>query len=142
MQQVIFHSPEETQQWGQTFARSLSGGSVVAFFGPLASGKTTLIQAIVSEIFPNKQIASPTFIYLNEYHNGGDFFIYHFDLYRLQSSVHEFIESGFEEYLYQKRGICLIEWAERIEELLPAHCKKVYLEHYDSSKRRLSLACS
>lgn len=141
MQQLIFHAPEETHEWGQKFAQSLSGGSVVAFFGALAAGKTTLIQSIVSQIFSGKQIASPTFVYLNEYQNvDQSFFVYHFDLYRLQGGCQEFIECGFEEYLYQKQSICLIEWAERIEELLPSHCYKIYLEHCREGGRRLSLA--
>lgn len=139
----MFHGPEDTQKWGENFAFTLAKGSVVAFFGDLAVGKTTLIQGIVSAIFPEKQIASPTFVHLNEYQNQDKtFFIYHFDLYRLQGGSQEFIECGFEEYLYQQQSICLIEWAERIEELLPPHCIKLYLEHCKEGKRRLSLACS
>src|SRR6185503_7261991 len=130
----ISTSIEETQKWGDEFSKELNNKSLVAFYGTFGCGKTTLIRAIVAALTENTicTAASPTFVYLNEYRTKHQM-IYHFDLYRLKA-VHEFIECGFEEYF--NHGICLIEWPERIKEILPKHCIQIQLAHIGEDARK------
>ncbi len=98
--------------------------SIITFVGPLGAGKTTLIAALLEQRNLIDVVSSPTFAYVNNYtsRDGGHFF--HFDLYRLDN-IDQFIAAGFDEYLYQKGAIVLIEWPEIIEPLLMRmpHCK-------------------
>ena len=121
--------------WGETFATRLVPGAVVALYGGLGAGKTTLIKGVVSKMagVPPNEITSPTFTYLNIYES-----IYHFDLYRLRDEG-EFRALGFEEYL-EAGGVCLIEWPERITSLLPAHTLALYLTHVDEHTREIRVA--
>lgn len=132
----VSNSTEETQKWGSSFARQLKKNDVVALYGPLGSGKTTLVRAIITTLTDQTQYepTSPTFVYLNEY-EGRDQVLYHFDLYRLRERD-DFVECGFEEYFFQG-GICLIEWAERIEEILPKNSIRLWLKHSTLSTREI-----
>lgn len=131
----ISSSTIDTEKWGATFGEKLNKNSVVAFYGLLGSGKTTLVRSIIAAITNNALVTatSPTFVYLNEYLTDKAM-IYHFDLYRL-SEVDDFIDCGFEEYF--DCGICLIEWAERIEKILPIDCIRVYLDHINANTREI-----
>lgn len=118
---------------GQALAQELSPNTVVSFFGDLGSGKTTLIKALTAQLtgMAPHDINSPTFTYLHIYE--GTIPIFHFDLYRLKSS-HEFLERGFDEYFHQD-GICLIEWAERIDSILPSNGRRIEMKHLGENKR-------
>ena len=120
---LVSHSPEETFAIGQQLGQSLPPATVVCFFGDLAAGKTTLIKGLVAQAanIPPEQVSSPTFVILNIYE--GPKPVYHFDLYRLHSAE-EFLGLGFEEY-WHLPGICCIEWAERIETILPENCVRI-----------------
>ena len=118
MKKFISHGEEETINLGLDFARSLKPGDVVALFGNLGSGKTKFVQGICKGLGVHEHVASPTFTIVNEY-RVRDMNIYHLDFYRIKSLA-EIRDIGFEEYLYGN-GICLIEWAEKGEPLLPAH---------------------
>lgn len=109
------YSEEETIQFGKELAKKLKKGDVLAFYGELGSGKTTLIKGIVSGLSYKKPIKSPSFIIVAVYQTGIP--IYHIDLYRLKE-IKEIDNIGILEYIYGE-GIALIEWAERIEEILP-----------------------
>ncbi len=110
------HTEEETIAFGSTLARQLSAGSVVALYGQLGTGKTRLIQGICRGLGVRGHVASPTFTIVNEY-PARDLTVYHCDFYRI-GSLAEVRELGFEEYL-SRDGVCLIEWADRVRELLP-----------------------
>ncbi|MBK8845943.1 MAG: tRNA (adenosine(37)-N6)-threonylcarbamoyltransferase complex ATPase subunit type 1 TsaE [Bacteroidetes bacterium] len=90
---------------------------VVAFYGEMGAGKTTLIKLICNELGVMQATASPTFAIVNEYVSESGRLIYHFDCYRLNSH-REFYDLGYEEYFYG-HDICLIEWPEKVEGLLP-----------------------
>lgn len=136
--ETITHSAEETLSCGRSLGQTLALGSIVCFFGDLAAGKTTFIKGLVSGAAGEhweQAVNSPTFVYLNIYE--GSKTIYHFDLYRLQSTP-EFLAMGFDEFLHNA-GICCFEWAERIQDLLPTACIRVKLSHVDENTRRITI---
>jgi tRNA threonylcarbamoyladenosine biosynthesis protein TsaE len=108
-------SPEETEELGERIGRVLEPGMVVALIGELGAGKTTLTKGIARGLDVPDLVHSPTFTFIHEHR--GRIPVYHFDLYRLDSP--EQIEDlGYEEYFYSP-GVTIIEWAEKIEALLP-----------------------
>lgn len=130
-------SLEETFAWGLSLGRKLKAGQVICFYGELGAGKTTLIKAIAegaAEVSPH-EVNSPTYVYLNIYE--GTKTIYHFDLYRL-GEREEFLGMGFDEYLHGN-GICCIEWAECIKDLLPKNTLSINIQHQGEYRRALTL---
>lgn len=111
----ISQNPKETIQLGKKLGSLLQESDLIALNGDLGSGKTLLIQGIVSGLKCKNQVLSPSFSLIKEY--SGRKPIYHFDLYRL-TRPEEIEELGYEEYFYGK-GITLIEWANKIEKYLP-----------------------
>lgn len=110
---ITTHNAEETIRFGKNLAAGLKPGAVVAFIGELAAGKTTLISGICQGLGVPRPAESPTFTLVNEYPGP----IYHIDCYREQR-LSEWLELGINEYLYGD-GITLVEWADRIQTLLP-----------------------
>ncbi|HAE91544.1 MAG TPA: tRNA (adenosine(37)-N6)-threonylcarbamoyltransferase complex ATPase subunit type 1 TsaE [Tissierella sp.] len=106
---------EETKELGIKLGNILKSGDVVCLNGELGAGKTTLTKSIGLGLGVTDYITSPTFALINEYN--GRVPVYHFDVYRLEN-VEEIYDLGFDEYFYGK-GVCIIEWAEKIERLLP-----------------------
>ena len=129
----ILNNEEETLAFGQSLAQGLKKGSVLALYGDLGAGKTTLVKGIVSALtgIEVKEVVSPTFTYLQLYEYAP--LICHFDLYRMKTAA-QFIEMGFLDYLGEE-GICLIEWPERIANLLPAHTVRVELVYANEKAR-------
>ena len=133
-------SAEETQRLGAELATELSCGDVVALTGDLGSGKTCIIQGICCGLSVNDYVNSPTFVLINEYEGtlGGESLkVYHLDLYRLAGRS-ELEDLGVEEYFYGQ-GICLVEWADRAEGLLPQQRRDVELEYLGGDKRRVTV---
>jgi tRNA threonylcarbamoyladenosine biosynthesis protein TsaE len=128
-------SEAETIQFGRELALKLEEGAIVALHGDLGAGKTTLAKGMIAGISSTevRNIQSPTFTYLNIYENS----IYHFDLYRLKGAD-DFIQLGFLDFLGD-RGICLIEWAERISSLLPEGIIHVQLSHLGEGMRKIDV---
>ena len=87
-----------------------------AFYGEMGAGKTTLIKAICKELGVSEAISSPTFSLVNEYKGADNNIIYHFDFYRIKS-LEEVYDIGYEDYFYSG-NLCLIEWPEKVEELI------------------------
>jgi len=129
------HSPEQTEALGFALADLLPFGAVVALRGELASGKTCLVRGMAARIAPEAHVSSPTFTLVNQY--GEDPKLYHVDLYRL-TGPGEVVDLGYEE-LFDPDGICVIEWAERAEALLPERRLDVVLEHAGEDRRRITL---
>lgn len=126
--------PEAAEQ----FARALkqTGSSVVAFYGEMGVGKTTFIARLVKTLGVDPDFAnSPSFSIVNEY-DSPDGTIYHFDLYRLDSPA-EALDLGLDEYLYSGK-LCLLEWPERIEPLIPDEALRVDLTLNPDGSRSLS----
>lgn len=137
MSQVICHSEEETIALGESFGSSLPKGTIVCFFGDLGAGKTTFIKGLVKGYsgYSSEHVNSPTFVYLNIY--TGTETVYHFDLYRLRDSD-EFLSMGFDE-MFHADGICLIEWSEKIENILPEKRLNITIEHMGENSRKIRL---
>lgn len=109
-------SEAETTAFGQRLAGLLSAGDVIALQGPLGAGKTRLVQSIAAALGCGRSfVVSPTFTLIHEY--DGELPVYHVDAYRLKNSD-EFLDMGGGELL-SGEGVCLIEWADRIGDLMP-----------------------
>jgi tRNA threonylcarbamoyladenosine biosynthesis protein TsaE len=129
-------SAEETMTMGRRLAAILAPGDIVALYGNLGAGKTHLVKGICEAFgIPGEAVTSPTFTLVNEY-AGNTFTIYHFDAYRIER-IEEFFELGYEDYFFGD-GLCLIEWPEHIEPLLPEHTLQLHLTHLGSDKRKIA----
>lgn len=115
MYTYISNNEQETINFAENFAENLRHGNIVVLTGELGCGKTKFVQGVLKHFGLEKEISSPTFTIVNEY-IGKDINIYHFDVYRLADSD-EFYAMGGDEYF--SSGICLIEWGEMIEDILP-----------------------
>jgi len=114
-------------------AKKLKPGATVAFYGDLGSGKTTLIQFIAKALGVRDEITSPTFVIQKNYQLPKGRLI-HIDCYRLESKK-DAVELGFLDFLADKNSINLIEWAERIEEILPENTLEIHLKYLDQNRR-------
>lgn len=128
-------SAEQTAQAGRELATLLRAGDLVALQGDLGAGKTCLIQGIAEALGVTEVVNSPTFVLLNIYEGRGGLRVYHFDLYRLATSE-ELEDIGALEFFHDPAGISLVEWAERVPELLPAQRWDVRLAHGASADER------
>ena len=111
----ISNSCEETQKIAADFAKTLKGGDVICMRGGLGAGKTAFTQGLARGLNVKEPVTSPTFTIVNEYE--GRLTLYHFDVYRISDSD-EMYEIGYEEYVYGN-GVSVIEWPQRIEDILP-----------------------
>ena len=129
----ICSSADETLEVGRLIAQSLPKPIAVCFFGDLGAGKTTLIKGIASELtgIDPYEVNSPTFTYLNIYE--GSETLYHFDLYRL-TGTKDFLARGFDEYFEE---ICCIEWAEKIEAILPKKRALIKIKYLGETERKI-----
>jgi tRNA threonylcarbamoyladenosine biosynthesis protein TsaE len=132
------HSPQETERLGRALAALIPLGAVAALRGDLASGKTCLVRGMASRFAVGEPVSSPTFTLVNQY--GDSPRLYHVDLYRL-THVEELADIGYEE-IFDPDGVCVVEWAERAEPLLPARRLDICLQHVDETTRRITLANS
>lgn len=132
---LVTRSPEETRDLGRLLGASLLPGGFVALVGDLGSGKTVLVQGIADGLGCSDGVSSPSFIIVNEYR--GRVPIYHVDLYRVTDSrsLHEL---GYREFFYGD-GVALVEWADRVPDLLPADRLDVSLELTGAEERRITL---
>lgn len=125
-----------TDQFGAALSRALSDGSVVALIGTLGAGKTALVQAIAAaEGVDRADVTSPTFVLVNEYQ--GERRLYHLDTYRLRDED-EFLGLGPEEF-FDSAGLTFVEWADRVEDCLPADRLEITIEVTGDSTRRFTL---
>ncbi len=130
-------SEAETRALGRSLAGRLRPGDVVALYGDLGAGKTALTKGLCSGLgIDAEQVNSPTFTILHEYPSGNLPF-YHFDAYRIER-LEEFFDLGYEEYFYGG-AVCVIEWADRIEPVLPADVVRIRLEHEGGDVRKIRL---
>ena len=123
METYISKNEQDTIDFAEKFASSLSIGDIVVLTGELGSGKTKFVQGVLKHFNMEDEISSPTFTIVNEY-TSDKTNVYHFDVYRLEDSD-EFYAMGGDEYF--SKGICLIEWGEMIEDILPKPYIKIIL---------------
>jgi len=127
-------SVNELKVVAEALVESMNKANVFAFFGSMGAGKTTFIQSICEVLGVENVVNSPTFAIVNEYvHPNGDP-IFHFDFYRL-NSPDEAVDIGYHEYV-ESGYLCLMEWPEKIENLLPENCVYVYIKSEDNTGLR------
>ena len=118
-------SPEDTLELGRKMGREARPGEVYTLIGDLGVGKTVFTQGIADGLEIDESICSPTFTIVQVYEEGRMPF-YHFDVYRI-GDIEEMDEIGYEDYFYGE-GLCMIEWANLIEEILPPTYKEITIE--------------
>ena len=119
------YSAKETRELGKKLGQQAKPGEVYTLVGDLGVGKTVLTQGIAEGLGITEAICSPTFTIVQVYEEGRMPF-YHFDVYRI-GDIEEMDEIGYEDYFYGE-GLTMIEWANLIEEILPAKCKEITIE--------------
>lgn len=119
----LTHNEIETEALGETLARRLGPGDVVAYRGDLGAGKTAFTRGLARGLGCTGRVTSPTFTVVNEYE--GRLPLFHFDLYRLEGED-ALYDIGWEDYL-DRGGVCAVEWSERAEEALPPETVRVTL---------------
>ena len=128
---LFTNTPEETQRFGQELAGELQPGTVIALIGDLGSGKTCLTQGICMGLGVQDYVTSPSFTLINEY--DGRLPVYHFDFYRINTPEEAF-DLGCDEYFYGE-GVCIIEWAEKVESFLPENRIEIRIKRIGETKR-------
>lgn len=134
MKQFVSNSEQETICFAKKLASKLNIGDIIILSGDLGSGKTKFTEGILTYFGLENEISSPTFTIVNEY-NTDKLPIYHFDVYRL-SDIDEFYAIGGEEYF--SKGICIIEWGELIEDIIPSdYIKITFSKNLENSYLRI-----
>jgi tRNA threonylcarbamoyladenosine biosynthesis protein TsaE len=134
--EIIF-GLDEIDQAATRFLEALGERRIVAFYGSMGAGKTTFIRALCRQLGVEDTVTSPTFALVNEYRNRQGDSIFHFDFYRIRRLA-EAIDMGCDEY-FQSGHLCLIEWPELVEELLPTETLRVRIQETPDGLRRLTL---
>ena len=138
--QITTGSSGETEALGATIGSLLQPGSFLALRGDLGGGKTCLTRGVVASLAPQSAhlVASPTYAIMNCY--PGNTPVYHFDFYRL-SGDDDIAELGFEEYFYGD-GVCIVEWSERLVELMPPDVLTLLFEYAGDDQRVITITSS
>lgn len=124
--EIVIKDLSTIQQAAEQFLKETAGHNVIAFFAPMGAGKTTFTTAICHKLGVKEDaVSSPTFSIVNEYRTASGDSIFHFDFYRI-SKLAEAFDIGFFDYV-DSGSLCLIEWPENIEEILPEETLKVYI---------------
>lgn len=132
---IYTKSEEETETAGELFAKSLSDGTVVALYGDLGAGKTAFVRGMARGMGISSRVSSPTFTIVNEYLGSRNLF--HFDMYRLQSSD-ELFDIGWEDYL-TRGGICAVEWSENVSDAFDGNEISVRIEKQSEEERIIEI---
>ena len=132
MRRIEIDSLSDLDLVAEQIITSLDGRDVVLFRGGMGAGKTTLISRIVALLGAEDTVTSPTFAIVNQY-EGDSRRIYHFDFYRIDR-IEEVFDFGYEEYFYSG-DLCLVEWPEKIEALIPEDAMVVRIEVGDDESR-------
>ena len=134
--EITIKSLDTIHEAAKEFVKEMGEGKVFAFYGKMGAGKTTFIKAICEVLGVEDVIPSPTFAIINEYTDGKGDPIYHFDFYRIKK-LEEVYDMGYEDYFYSG-NLCLLEWPELIEDILPENVIKVTIEEQPDGTRKLS----
>lgn len=134
--EIVINNIKDINKAARTFIDYMPEGNVIAFYGNMGAGKTTFIKALCEELGVEDEVTSPTFAIVNEYTcNNAPSKIYHFDFYRIKK-LEEVYDMGYEDYFYSD-SLCLIEWPELIEELLPDDVTKVHITEQSDGSRKI-----
>ena len=136
---IITNSASETRAVGKRLARLLRGKEILCLFGQLGSGKTTLVKGLAMGLgVKEAQVTSPSFILMRRYE--GRLPLYHFDLYRIKNP-REICSIGYEEFIFNG-GVSVIEWADRMEGLLPDSYLRIEFAFLKSNARLIKFSAT
>ena len=135
-QEVIIRDTADLDRAAAEFLEKIGDNTLVAFFAPMGAGKTTFTTAICKALGVTDPVGSPTFAIVNEYLRADGDYMYHFDFYRI-NRLSEAIDIGLDDYLYSG-CLCIMEWPENIEELLPEDTLRVTITVNPDLSRTLS----
>lgn len=130
----ISNSEKDTKKIAETIAEKLKPNDFIAFFGGMGMGKTTITRYLAKALGYNGEVSSPTFAIVNEY-NGGRLPIYHFDMYRIET-FDDLYSTNFFEYC-EMGGVCICEWSENIENVLPDDYIKITISKGENDNSRI-----
>jgi tRNA threonylcarbamoyladenosine biosynthesis protein TsaE len=139
MQQELAFSLDTIDEVVELLYAKMLTHKVFTFTGPLGAGKTALIKRLLARCGVTDVVTSPTFTYMVAYHNSKQEAFYHFDLYRIQS-LNDFLQAGFDEYLYVPKSWSFIEWPEVIMPLLTHSVCHVTLDYLSLETRRCHIS--
>lgn len=135
--QIIIQGLEDLDRAAETFLKETEEHSLIAFYAPMGAGKTTFTTAVCKALGVQEDaVSSPTFAIVNEYRGGQGQPIFHFDFYRIDEPA-EALDIGLYDYL-DSGELCLMEWPENVEELLPEETLKVQIRVQADNSRILS----
>lgn len=137
MEQLKIDSLQSLPEAAEAIIANSGGRGVVAFFGEMGAGKTTLIREICEQLGVSDTVTSPTFALVNHYMSGNGADIYHFDFYRIEK-LEEAYDLGYDEY-FDSGALCLVEWPEKIEQLLPPETLKVNIKVTGPESRLITI---
>ena len=132
----ISKSEKDTYKIAKKFERALSGGEVVILNGDLGAGKTTFTKGLAKALGITENVTSPTFTLMNIY-TSGRLKLYHFDMYRIEDES-EAQELGLDEFFYGN-GVCMIEWAENIKNMLPKNLITINITKLGENEREIEI---
>ncbi len=125
--QVLIPGLEQLDQAAQEFLREVGEHTLIAFYAPMGAGKTTFTTAVCKALGVQEDaVSSPTFAIVNEYRSGNGRPVYHFDFYRIENPA-EALDIGLYDYL-DSGELCLMEWPENVEELLPEETLRIQIK--------------
>lgn len=133
MVKIYLENEEKTKEIGYKLGKLVEPGSVICLIGDLGVGKTTMTQSLAKALEVDDYITSPTFTIVNEYE--GRLPLYHFDVYRIGCSE-EMYDIGYDEYI-NSDGVCIIEWANLIEDILPDEYLYVELKYKEMAREMI-----
>ncbi len=133
---IVFRNLDEIDAAAAEFLPKIGDSKVIALYGSMGAGKTTFTKALCKVLGVTDGVNSPTFSIINEYMRSDGIPVYHFDFYRIDK-ISEAFDIGFEEYIYSG-ALCIIEWPEKVEQLLPDDTLRVEISVLDDGTRILS----
>ena len=134
--EITINGLDTIRSAARQFIENIGSSRVFAFYGKMGAGKTTFVKALCEELGCDDVITSPTFAIVNEYTDGEQQPVYHLDFYRIKK-LEEVYDMGYEEYFYSG-ALCLIEWPELIEDVLPDDTVRVTIEEQADGSRLLT----
>ena len=133
----ISKSEQDTIDFAEKIASMVTPGSVIALYGNLGAGKTVFSRAFARAIGVQEAVSSPTYTIVQEYKLDGKFsYLYHLDLYRINNS-RDALAFAVDEFLNDANSYALLEWPERIDDILPPHTIKIMIEHLEDGTRKI-----
>lgn len=140
MTTITTKNAEETQNAGEMLAREMKSGQVICLQGDLGGGKTTFAKGFAKGLGIKQNITSPTFVIMKEYlvNTKNIYKFYHIDCYRIKSS-NDIAELGLSDIIKDLHNIVLIEWAERITDILPKNCLHIKFDFIDENTREIRI---